>query len=724
MGIMRLSWKTVDGSRSEQPLRWLFDATLLLCSSTLALFMGCVSDDPWSTTPPPEVLLSPTITPTIQASPPQNEPGRSTLVAAGPFGTASNGVDDAGFVDSTKTASRPVRALPEIDSAVGFSSMESQGADFDLLPMGGSRLPAASESSAVVPATAEQDGLPISAEDLGKFLPMLQGLGQAGSPGEPPAGLPNLAGGDSPELGGANLPAGMSPSQLQGLLNQLSNGQGLETSLPGATTTGTAIGTPVNSAAPSAGGVDREPPRLVPQVISARDGRVELAVNPTPLPPDAVQSDGTNVTLSVRDTPLHTLLAAIAEQQGLSIVVPATLNSSITVSLRPMPLESALDAIMAISNCTWSRTNDVIYVTPIDKESPQNFMVQGRVMKVFNLNYIGAKDAESVITSLLSPIGVVVARESMLDNKLKSVEQVVVEDLPTYVARIADYIAQADQPPPQVMVELRILQVKLENDVRHGVDLEQMARAAGPEVWLKTQTFGNEENPGAVFTIGGSHFNQVLDLLASTLDSKTLASPRVLMVNGQESRIQIGTRLAFATSTTTQTTTVEAVQFLDVGTVLSVTPQISDQGQILMSINPKVSTGAIDPITQLPNEDTTEITTTILVPDGHGVIIGGLIQEEDIDRQSKVPWLGDLWLIGRLFQNRRVERQRTEVIVAMLPRVVGCHDGISGSDLQSLERVDLPLLTPELQSAPRPEPRLPDAVRHPKHLLRHTPSLR
>ena len=257
MGTMRLSRKTVDGSRSEQPMRRLFDATLLVCSSTLALFMGCVSDDPWSTTPPPAVVLSPAIAPTIQAGPAKNEPGRSTLVAAGPFGTASNGVDDADFVDSTKTPSPPVRALPEIDSVVGSASMEVQGADFDLLPMGGSRFPAASESSAVVPAAAEQDGLPISAEDLGKFLPMLQGLGQAGFTGEASAGLPNLVGGNSPELGGASLPAGVSPSQLQGLLNQLSNGQGLETSLPGATTMGTAVGTPVNSAGPSAGGVYR-----------------------------------------------------------------------------------------------------------------------------------------------------------------------------------------------------------------------------------------------------------------------------------------------------------------------------------------------------------------------------------------------------------------------------------------------------------------------------------
>jgi len=447
--------------------------------------------------------------------------------------------------------------------------------------------------------------------------------------------------------------------------------------------------------------------------IPLSNQRMEIALTAPPLPPDAVRAEQGLVRVSVRDTPLHSLLAAIAEQQGLSIVAPASIGTNVTVSLQPTTLENALDAIMAISNCTWSRTNDVIYVTPVDKELPQNFMVQGRVMKVFNLNYVSAKDVETVASGLLSPVGVAFSQESAVDNKLKAVEQVIVEDLPAYVARIADYIEQADRAPMQAIVEVRILQVKLNKDNLHGVNLEQLARGAGPEVWLKTQTFSNANNPGAIFTVGGSHFNKVLDLLATTSDSKTLASPRLLMVNGQESRIQIGSRLAFSTSTTTQTTTVEAVQFLDVGTVLIVTPQIGDNGHILMKINPKVSQGEIDPVTQLPNEDTTELHTTIMIPDGHGVIIGGLIQEADIQRQSKVPFLGDLWVVGRLFQRRTVNRERTEVVVALLPKIVNCDMNPSPQDLQDLHRVDMPLLTPDLQSAPRPEPSLPDAFRKP-----------
>jgi type II secretory pathway component GspD/PulD (secretin) len=147
--------------------------------------------------------------------------------------------------------------------------------------------------------------------------------------------------------------------------------------------------------------------------------------------------------------------------------------------------------------------------------------------------------------------------------------------------------------------------------------------------------------------------------------------------------------------------------------VLTVTPQITEDGQIVMKVHPKVSSGDINPTTTLPEEETTEVDTSIMVPDGCGVIIGGLIQETDNDRQSKVPYLGDVWGLGWLFQRTVIERERSEVIVALLPRIVPNGGGSTPDEEFELERVGNPLLTPTLESAPRPEPRLRDAIRDP-----------
>jgi type IV pilus assembly protein PilQ len=171
--------------------------------------------------------------------------------------------------------------------------------------------------------------------------------------------------------------------------------------------------------------------------------------------------------------------------------------------------------------------------------------------------------------------------------------------------------------------------------------------------------------------------------------------------------------LGYFVTTTTQTSTLQDVRFLEVGVVLTVTPLISHDGQVVMKVLPKVSSGDINPTTTLPEEETTEVDTSIMVPDGHGVIIGGLIQETDNERQSKVPLLGDIWLIGRLFQRRSVERERSEVVVALLPRIVPTGNCPTPAELEELQRVALPLLTPNLQSAPRPEPKLKDAIKNP-----------
>lgn len=428
---------------------------------------------------------------------------------------------------------------------------------------------------------------------------------------------------------------------------------------------------------------------------------------------EPVQADGSLITLSVRDAPLHSVLSLIATQQGVSIVSASDLTIPVSVTLQPMPIETALDALMAVSGCTWSRVGSVIYVTAVKKDTPENFLAQGRVVRVFTLNYFSASDAEKVVIGLLSPVGKAFMRQTDAKDKRKSIEQLVVEDLPAYADRIANYLAQADQPPQQVIVEVRMLQVKLEDDTRHGINFDKLARISGADVKFSTQSMATGVGQAALFTVDGSSFNTLLDCLSTTNDAKTLASPKLLMINGQEAKIQIGRRLGYFVTTTTQTSTLQDVQFLEVGVVLTVTPLISTDGQVVLKVRPKVSSGDINPTTSLPEEETTEVDTSIMVPDGFGVIIGGLIQEIDNERQSKVPFLGDVWLVGRLFQRRAVERERSEVVVALLPRIVPLGNCLTPIEIQDLQRVADPLLTPTLQSAPRPEPELRDAIHNP-----------
>jgi hypothetical protein len=226
---------------------------------------------------------------------------------------------------------------------------------------------------------------------------------------------------------------------------------------------------------------------------------------------------------------------------------------------------------------------------------------------------------------------------------------------------------------------------------------------------------------GFVFTFDGSHFTSIVEALSTQAAAKTLASPKVLVLNGQEARIQVGKQLGYYVQTTTETSTTQSVNFLDVGTILRVTPRISCDNQILMRVKPEVSDG--DVVEGLPRSSTTQVETDVMLPDGRGMVLGGLIDEKDREDQQKVPLLGDLWLVGRIFQRRIVSRERHEIIICLLPRIVP--DVLADNDrhAQEVERGRTPLLTPDVERYPRPwEGQLPDAVDKPWRLRDYLPN--
>ena len=133
--------------------------------------------------------------------------------------------------------------------------------------------------------------------------------------------------------------------------------------------------------------------------------------------------------------------------------------------------------------------------------------------------------------------------------------------------------------------------------------------------------------------------------------------------------VHVGEDLGYQTTVTSELQSTQAPQFLQVGVLLTITPRITRDNRVLLHVRPEVSTGAIDPITQVPNKKTTELETDVMLNDGEGMIIGGLIDEKDITNQSKVPYLGDLWRVGFLFRKSDVTKERKEIIIALVPRI-------------------------------------------------------
>ncbi len=377
------------------------------------------------------------------------------------------------------------------------------------------------------------------------------------------------------------------------------------------------------------------------------------------------------ISLQVRDARISDVLGLIAQQNGLNIVASSDVSGTVTVSLTNIDLNEALSSILITNGYTWSRNNNIIMISRLSSDSKTSSMVQGKLVKVLPLNFVAASEVDRVVKGLLSPVGQSFISETSPLEKLKTREEIVIEDLPEYVTRIEQYIQQIDHPPRQVYIEAHVLQVKLKDECRHGINYNALVRLAGADITFRTVGFANPlASPAFFLGVNSTDLNALVEALQTSFNAKTLASPKVLVLNGQEARIQIGQQLGYLITTTTQTSTLQQVDFLDLGVVLRVTPQISNDNQILMSVKPEVSSGRINPISGLPEEDTTEVETTIMLSDNQGMIIGGLIKEEEVNELTQIPILGDLWVAGKLFQKRRLTRERNEVIIALVPRIV------------------------------------------------------
>lgn len=433
----------------------------------------------------------------------------------------------------------------------------------------------------------------------------------------------------------------------------------------------------------------------LPRPIATQPGDSSITTENLPLPPMAgkvpfsgadatdglqlTKNDKGLITLVVRDKSLGQVLALIAQTQNLNIVASNDIDVLISITLRDVPIDEALTAILSVANYTWVKRNNIILITSLSDAANLSPDVQGRQIQVFDLDFVSAVSVAEAVKNFLSPVGKVTVGASNPTNNKLAQEQIVVEDVPDALARISAYICQVDHAPRQVLIETHVLQIELDDTNTCGVDLNALGlngvidssgSAASFVPTLGTNGLATPTaSPAFVAKIGSKDIGAVVELLEKTTDAKSLGSPKLLVINEQEARLQVGQHIGYQTAITTQTSTTQNVQFLDVGVVLRMRPRITHDGRVLLHVRPEVSDGKIDPDTKAPTSNTAELETDIMLNDNQGMIIGGLIKETDRTDQSKVPYLGNVRSIGWLFRRSTVTKERQEIIVALVPRI-------------------------------------------------------
>jgi hypothetical protein len=175
--------------------------------------------------------------------------------------------------------------------------------------------------------------------------------------------------------------------------------------------------------------------------------------------------------------------------------------------------------------------------------------------------------------------------------------------------------------------------------------------------------------------------------LEQVTDTTVLANPKILTLNKQHGEVIVGRRDGYLTTTVTETAAVQNVQFLETGTQLRFRPYIGDDGYVRVEVHPEDSTGGLT-AANLPFEQTTEVTTNIIVRDGHTILIGGLFREVTSAGREQLPIAGNLPIAGALFRNVTDSTQREEVIILLTVRIVKDPDELAPASDDLLNDVE------------------------------------
>ena len=442
---------------------------------------------------------------------------------------------------------------------------------------------------------------------------------------------------------------------------------------------------------------------------------------------------GEKLSLNFQDIDVRSLLQVIADFTNFNIVTSDTVQGNLTLRLKDVPWDQALDIILQAKNLGMKRVGNVLQIAPKDEMAAKekaDLEAQATIRNLeplrtqsFQLNYTKAEDIKTQLTAtsgsgggaggsndgrLLSSRGSVIAEPRT--------NQLFVSDIPSRLEQIQDMITKLDVPVRQVLIEARIVEatdtfgkslgIKLGGadlrgirggDAGYGVGSNRVA--FGGNYNAITSTTGQTDAGGltsatsqfvnlpalglagatpASFAISlfSSAANRFLNLELSALEAdgkgKIVSSPRVVTADQTKALIEQGTEFAYQQATSSGAT---AVAFRKAVLKLEVTPQITPEGNIILDLDVnKDSPGGV--VEGAMSINTKRVKTQVLVENGGTVVIGGIFEVTESDQENKVPLLGDVPVLGNLFKQRTRQAQKQEMLVFITPKMISDRGGV------------------------------------------------
>ena len=424
---------------------------------------------------------------------------------------------------------------------------------------------------------------------------------------------------------------------------------------------------------------------------------------------------GEKLSLNFQNVEVRRLLQVIGEFTGMNMVVSDSVGGAITLILKDVPWDQALDIILQQKGLDMRKNGNVILIAPRDEiATKEKLDFESKVQisdleplrtESFQMNYIKGADVQKLLVdpkqTLLSKRG-----SALLDDRSNIL---FVKDAPSRLDDVRDMIAKVDVPVRQVMIEARIVEAgdsfaknlgarfgyhdqtpsgKNKVNVAGGGSLTDTGFHTGQIAtnppWTESLSVNMPAKPRAgtpgvlSMILFGSSKTNFLNAEISALEAdgkgKVVSSPRVMTANQVEALIEQGVEIPYQQATSAGAT---SVSFRKANLSLKVKPQITPDGRVTMTLDVNKDT---------PNEslntggngvaiDTKHVKTEVLVENGGTVVIGGIYTQKTAQNTQRVPFFGDLPYVGWLFKNREWIDDKTELLVFITPRIVA--EGLS-----------------------------------------------
>jgi type IV pilus assembly protein PilQ len=410
---------------------------------------------------------------------------------------------------------------------------------------------------------------------------------------------------------------------------------------------------------------------------------------------DGKEYAGRRISLDFKDVPVADVLRLIAEVSDLNLIAGDEVEGNVTIRLVDVPWDQALDVILLTKGLGFVRVGNVLRIAPADiikaeeelrlQERRNKETLEDLVVKLQPVNYATVADMSELVKRLLTPRGTV--------NVDVRTNTLIIKDIPSVIDEATALIKAIDTETPQVLIEAKIVEAALDfsrelgstwavgtNELEDGFGGSAPRRdLGGPDFRFHDANnviFGNPITsvPTALLNMNAfvlnEDFNVNVQIQAaeSTGQGKVISSPRVLTLDNREAEIQQGVSIPFQTFENGDA----KLEFIDAVLSLIVTPHVTSDRTIIMQI--EVTRNAPDDSVPTPTGSPAiaraETRTETLVKDGQTLVIGGIYTVNESQRESRVPYLHRLPLIGSAFKSKEITDQRKELLIFVTPRIV------------------------------------------------------